>query len=137
MNATAIELLKKHGLRVTQTRLDVIGQFITSKEAISSNDIESSIQNLDRITLYRTLKTFEEKGLIHQAIDGTQKPKFALCREACNENHHHDQHAHFHCSDCGKTICVEDVSIPPMPALSKVEIKTASLILQGRCEDCM
>ena len=136
MSARAKHLLKKHGLRVTQTRLDVIGQFMVTKEAISSSDIEGTVQNVDRITLYRTLKTFEEKGIIHQAIDGTQKPKYALCHDACDENHHHDQHAHFHCSDCGKTICVEDVTIPSMPALDHVEIQSVSLVLQGRCEDC-
>lgn len=74
---TAESILKKHLLRVTQFRLDVISIFITAGRALASHDIEEKLHDADRITLYRTLKSFEDKGIIHKAIDGTLTQKFA------------------------------------------------------------
>jgi Fe2+ or Zn2+ uptake regulation protein len=32
---------------------------------LSLSEIENQFENADRITIYRTLKTFEEKGIVH------------------------------------------------------------------------
>ena len=61
----------------------------------------------DRVTLYRTIKQFEEKGLIHEVIDTKGQAKYALCVTECTTHEHHDDHLHFHCSQCDRTIGVD------------------------------
>ena len=102
---SSIKILKESGLRMTEVRKKVLALFLASKNALSLPTIESSFEKLDRITLYRTLKAFENKGIIHKAIDGTNNPKYALCKKKTDTREHHENHAHFHCTSCKKTIC--------------------------------
>jgi Fur family ferric uptake transcriptional regulator len=129
-------ILKKASLRVTPVRVQVLDLITNSNKALSSQDIEAELHDVDRITLYRTLKTFEKKGIIHEAIDGTNKTKYAMCIDECSEHHHHDSHAHFHCESCGKTVCVEDVTIPKVQLPEHLKIRQANIILQGECDQC-
>jgi len=125
-------LLKEHGLRNTEMRKSVLGLFLKSDRALSQQDIDESLPDSDRVTLYRTLRSFEEKGLVHRAVDGSSTAKFALCRDDCNE-----VHAHFHCAGCGSTYCVDDIAMPPVPTRYKgARIGQVHLILEGMCACC-
>jgi len=134
----AIEnILKCHNLRKTEMRGHVLELFLSSnREAIAHPELERRLPNADRITLYRTLKSFEEKGIIHQVVDGTQATKFALCVGACNTDQHFDQHAHFHCKDCGKTICLDEKIENTFNVPQGFQVTQAHLVLEGRCEGC-
>lgn len=134
MNTESI--LKKHDLRVTQFRIDVLNLFYGSKKALSANEIEQQMLESDRITLYRTLKSFEEKGVIHKAIDGTNIQKFALCESECTEHHHQDEHVHFHCIACSNTFCLEGVSVPTLTLPDGYVVNQANLIVNGICKQC-
>ncbi|MCB0634088.1 MAG: transcriptional repressor, partial [Lewinella sp.] len=126
MTSRSITILQQHGLRITAIRDKVLQIFLEAgHRALSNADIEKHFDRLDRITLYRTLRTFEEKGLIHQVIDNSGTPKFATCSEHCAEHDHHDDHAHFHCVKCEKTVCLEDTTLPDVkiPVGFKVEEK--------------
>ena len=130
------EILLRGGLRKTPVRLLVLRLLLSHQEALSSHRLEEGLPEVDRVTLYRTLRTFEQKGIIHQAIDGTHSQKFALCTGACTEFHHYDRHAHFHCSACGKTICLDDIP-QPLPETPKgFIVHSAHLVLTGSCPDC-
>jgi Fur family ferric uptake transcriptional regulator len=130
------EILRSHGLRVTKTRSSILKLFIASSSALSNKLIEESLPKLDRITLYRTLRTFEDKGIIHQAIDNTTVSKFALCAEDCDEHHHKDHHAHFHCQRCMKTYCIEEVDLPKVKLPHDFFPSSTYLVVEGICPDC-
>jgi Fur family ferric uptake transcriptional regulator len=132
----ATQLLKSNGLRKTQIRLDVLHTFLTSEQAYGQGDIEQIHPTTDRISLYRTLKTFEDKGIIHQAVDGSGKMKYALCKHNCTEHEHLDHHAHFHCTNCEKTICLDSISVPEVELPKNYQLKQSHLVLSGICEDC-
>ena len=70
-------LLQQKQVRPTAMRLLVLGYLLKQAAAISLNDLETYFHRSDRITLYRTLKTFEEKGLVHKIDDGTGSVKYA------------------------------------------------------------
>ncbi|MTB50477.1 Fur family transcriptional regulator [Lewinella sp. W8] len=129
--------LRQHGLRGTAARRDVLSIFqANNQRALSSADVEENLSSIDRITLYRTLKSFEEAGLIHQVADGTGKVKFALCGHRCDEHDHHDTHAHFRCVVCGTTACLHAVTIPEIRLPKDYQMNDAQLVLTGVCANC-
>jgi Fur family transcriptional regulator, ferric uptake regulator len=130
--------LEAHNLRKTAIRKEVLELFIESEgRALSNQDLEERLNNPDRITLYRTLKVFEDKGLIHLAVDRGGISKYALCSEGCDAHSHHDSHAHFHCQVCGKTICLEgDIRIEARPPRG-YRVHQEKLVLEGECADCV
>ena len=136
----ALDILVENGLRKTAMRQGVLEIFLDSDMAISQQLIETSLEKqfdkVDRITIYRTLKTFEQKGIIHKAIDGTHTPKYALCVDDCTEHEHHDTHAHFHCDDCNKTYCIEELEAPKIKAPKGFKVKSTHLVINGFCNDC-
>ncbi len=134
--ASATEILKKHKLRITTMRQDVINIFLKAGNALSSADIENQLTDSDRITLYRTLKSFEESGIIHKAIDGTLVQKYALCESQCDHHHHHDEHVHFRCLQCENTFCVDGVSIPMVNLPKGFVVKQKDMVISGTCQKC-
>ena len=129
--------LVEHNLRITSTRKEVLGLFMNAKgKALANKDLENDLHDTDRITLYRTLKAFEESGLIHRAVDSSGTTKYALCEEHCTAHHHHDEHAHFHCLTCGKTECLEGSIQPQVKMPTGYEVRNAHLVLEGTCSEC-
>jgi len=133
----AISILKKHSLRKTPFRLEVLSIFLkNATKGISPGFIEDAIKDFDRITLYRTLKTFEKSGLIHIAIDGSNDTKYALCHDDCSEHNHLDDHAHFLCTQCEETSCLENVVQPQITLPPNYKLSSAHLALTGICNNC-
>lgn len=137
MQNEILRLLEKHNLRRTNMRKQVLQLFLQAKsKALSNSDLEKALNKPDRITLYRTLKTFEKRGLIHQAVDGSGTTKYALCSDTCTEHEHHDEHAHFHCNKCGDTICLDEKVKPQVKVPAGFEVTQTYLVLEGKCENC-
>ena len=131
-------LLEDHGLRRTAFRREVMAIFYKNKgTALTNADIEQYLGDFDRITLYRTLKSFEDNGIIHEALTSGGQAKFALCGEACDNHNHHDHHVHFHCNKCGETSCIDQLSrnlIDSIP--TGYEISDIQISMTGICNKC-
>ncbi len=137
MDNSIEKLLKKHQLRRTPMRMEVLRILLESKnEAIAHPELERRLPDADRITLYRTLKSFEEKGLVHQVVDSGNAAKYALCKDDCTAHEHHDEHAHFHCQDCGKTVCLDTISTSTFQVPSGFKVAQTHLVLEGTCDNC-
>ena len=129
-------LLKDFRLRSTPSRQEILHLFIKKDYALSHGDIEKEINNeLDRVTVYRTLKTFLDKGLIHKVLDDEGSLKYALCNEACSVAGHHHNHVHFKCTICGQTNCL-NVEIPSVKLPKGYKADEVNLLIQGICENC-
>ena len=136
-NHEAASILEKHGLRKTGIRQSILTLFLDAEKALSQQDIDEKMPDADRVTLYRTLRTFQEKGLVHHAVDNTNTAKYALCHANCDEKSHKDQHAHFHCRQCGVTFCVEDAELPEVPErVGRAQVEHVHLVFEGICESC-
>lgn len=134
---TASQLLKQYDLRNTQSRLEVLQAFEGERKALSQADIEAHlVSQFDRVTVYRTLRTFLGKGILHKVLDDEGTPKYALCGSACADDHHQHEHVHFKCHRCGKTTCVEHVEIPPVHLPGLYTVQEQNLLLQGICPTC-
>ena len=136
MNA-ALEILKQTGLRVTDARKDILFNFLGQEAAISQGDIENTLgADFDRVTIYRTLKTFTEKGLIHKILDDNGGVKYALCKEQCNDEGHHHDHLHFKCVVCMQTTCLEKNEIPAINLPDGYQKNEINILVQGVCPNC-
>jgi len=112
--------------------LDILAE---QKMAISLSDLEQKFHKSDKVTLYRTLKTFEEKKLIHSIDDGTGAVKYALCKESC-QCHPEDLHVHFFCLKCQHTFCLSDIPIPSIKLPVNFSVKTVNMVIKGICSSC-
>lgn len=133
------ETLKANNLRLTDAREAVLSVFSKDAVALAHADIETKLSaNYDRVTIYRTLKTFVEKGLIHKVLDDIGGMKYALCREKCNteDHHHHHDHVHFKCSNCLQTTCLDEVTIPQIILPQGYRKSEMNLLVQGICKNC-
>ena len=106
------ETLESKGIRPTAMRILIYKYMVEKEIALALTDIENAFIKSDRTTLYRTLKTFEENGIVHQIDDGTGTAKYAICEEHCNCELEQDLHLHFHCNSCDETVCLTEHKIP-------------------------
>lgn len=128
--------LDNKSVRPTAMRI-LIYKFMAGKQnAVALTDIENAFEKAERTTLYRTLKTFEEKGIVHQIDDGTNVSKFALCEPGCNCEIDQDLHLHFHCSQCDKTVCLTEHKIPHINLPAGYIAEDANLVIKGICDSC-
>lgn len=133
------DTLKEYELRHTGCRSDILQSFQNFNFALSHGDLEERFgERFDRVTIYRTLKTFVEKGIIHKVLDDEGGTKYALCRnsECSHDNHHHD-HVHFKCLQCGNTTCIESVHIPMFTLPEGYKRTEVNMLVQGTCPKCL
>lgn len=134
----AESLLKNHSLRLTGSRAEILSIFLQEGRAMSQREVETVMeQSCDRVTIYRTLSTFMDKGLLHKVLDDSGVTKFALCSTGCEEHsaHSHD-HVHFKCTNCGKTLCVDEVRMPQLSLPEGYAVSEVNVLIQGTCANC-
>jgi Fur family ferric uptake transcriptional regulator len=134
--SSTFQILKDFKLRSTPNREAILHVFLRRDFALSHGDVEREVpSSFDRVTVYRTLKTFLDKGLIHKVLDDEGSLKYALCSQACSTAHHHHEHVHFKCTKCGQTNCLE-IEIPSIKLPKGYKAKEVNLLIQGICENC-
>lgn len=127
--------LAKRNLKPTAMRELVLDALIQQEAAISLPDLEKLFDKVDRVTLYRTLKTFEENKLIHSIDDGSGSVKYALCHEAC-DCRPEDLHVHFYCTQCHHTFCLHHIPVPMVNMPKGFEMQSVNMVVKGICLKC-
>jgi Fur family ferric uptake transcriptional regulator len=129
-------LLDHHHLKKTGPRLRVLSMMTAKTTATSQPDLESLMGDVDRVTLYRILNVFEEKGIIHKVFDLNGTANYAICTSNCQEHHHHDEHLHFNCSVCNNVYCLNDLSLPGFNLPAGFKADSFTLYATGVCLKC-
>lgn len=130
-------ILKKSGLSLTDSRKRILQHFLDSNNALAHADIEKlSGENVDRVTIYRTLQTFVEKGIVHTIPTSDNSIRYALCQNECSEGHHHDEHVHFICDICGGTYCLQQIAIPAVQLPAGFKLRQVDVLVTGKCNQC-
>lgn len=123
-------ILSDKKLSITSGRKHILELLIKSNVALTEKEIRSMVEyRLDRATVYRTLKIFTEKGIIHPIITENLATKYVLRKEPEN-------HLHFKCTSCEQVFCMPAVqfsafSLPP--GFIQYE---SSFIVTGKCKAC-
>ena len=137
MTGRVNDILKQNRLSITGSRQKILGLFLSKNGALSHADIEKKTgESFDRVTVYRTLQTFVESGIIHLIPTTDNSIKYALCKNDCARGHHHDNHVHFICDECSKTICLDDVNIPVVRLPKGFIPQHAEMVVTGVCGEC-
>ena len=132
-----LDILKSKNLSITQCRLAILRLFTEKNTAIALGNIEKSIKtSFDRVTIYRTLKSFLEIGIIHKVPDDNGQLKYALCKDHCPDHVHMHEHLHFKCTQCDETTCLEAVEIPKIILPAGYKTLTTNILIQGTCKNC-
>lgn len=135
MNKNIEDKLLEKNTNPTSMRILVYDFLEQQKTAMSLSQIENHFDQADRTTLYRTMKTFEEKGIAH-SIQENNLTKYILCNDGCNEETHRDWHLHFYCKICKQTTCEEEFMIPQNKNLG-FRIDEIKLFGKGICKNCL
>ncbi|MEX0660274.1 MAG: transcriptional repressor [Balneolaceae bacterium] len=133
---TPEQRLQTRNIQPTAMRMLVVDFLVQHKAAVSLSDLEEHFSHSDRTTLYRTLKTFQEKGLVHQIHDESGSAKYALCAEDCNCSYPDDMHVHFYCSSCENTFCFPNLPIPQFDFPEHFEASHGNFVITGICPSC-
>ncbi|MGB7957711.1 MAG: Fur family transcriptional regulator [Minisyncoccia bacterium] len=129
------QLLRKSGYKATPSRLAILAVFQGAKKPLSAqNVIELLPRGTDQATVYRTLKSLKEKGIV-RPIDLRHNHAHY---ELANITDHH----HLICLSCGKIENVEHHNVEAMErtilqhAKHFAEIKQHTLEFYGICKAC-
>lgn len=126
--------LRADGMRMTHQRLEVIAELAASEAHPSVEDVFRAVRvrvpTIALDTVYRTLATLAEKGLIERV------PLPGPARFDPDAGTHH----HFVCTRCGRILDVEPDTLPPVTAPAGVPgvgtVTSARYDLRGLCETC-
>jgi Fur family transcriptional regulator, ferric uptake regulator len=131
------EILKRNDLSITTGRKKILELFLKKETALSHSEIEKNTgDRLDRVTIYRTLMAFVEKGILHTIPTDDNSVKYALCKNDCGHGHHHDDHVHFVCDRCGNTQCLEGVLVPGVALPHGFKPSQSQMVVKGFCDQC-
>lgn len=137
VNQRIDHILKNNQLSVTDSRKSILKLFLSSNGAMAHADIEKQTgEKFDRVTVYRTLQAFMEKGIIHTIPTADNAIRYALCKDDCTEGHHHDNHVHFICTACDRTTCLDSVTVPDVKLPRGFRLTDRQMVVTGICIEC-
>lgn len=130
----AAKILADSRLRATAARVAVLQALQGASQAMSHADLDASLADkLDRVTLYRTLDSFVEAGLVARSVGHDRVSRYVVVDAGVD----HHAHAHFQCDDCGRMFCLP-AKPPRSVALPEGFIVTeAELNFHGHCATCL
>lgn len=130
-------ILKESGMRRTDFRVKLISILLDQDhKAVSSDLVEKRLGAFDRVTLYRTLKTLEEKGIVHKVIGDNGDQRYALCDSKCKVHSNVEEHAHFNCTSCNQTFCLRDQGEISIALPQNFKLVHTDITLSGVCAQC-
>jgi len=131
----ARDMLKGAGLYCTKARMAVLEVLMESPSPLAQDQIagQPAAGTFDKVTIYRTLESLTQAGLVHRAFMHSRAWHFELA-DHCTEK---QCHPHFTCVGCGTTQCLTDTSLP----MAKIPhegfvVNRQQVRLEGLCPQC-
>lgn len=124
------QLLTEKKLSITAGRKLILNILSSSQVALSEKEIRQALdKELDRATIYRTLKLFTEKGIVHAIITERSIHKYVLKKESEN-------HLHFKCTNCDEVICLTGIKISAYELPAGYVEQDTNFLVTGTCKNC-
>ena len=144
----ARQMLKDTKLYCTEPRLAILQVLMQTGRPLRQDQIARQLaQNprrglarlgsprraMNKVTVYRTLESLIEVGLVHRAFTYQRAWYFELA-DHCTE---HQCHPHFTCTHCGVTQCLTDIMLPMAKISQKGFVVSRQQVrLEGLCPAC-
>lgn len=131
----ARHMLKEAKLYCTEARVAILKVFMEAGGPLRQDQIAGWLESHtpNKVTVYRTLDSLVEAGLVHRAFTQNRAWHFELA-DHCSEK---QCHPHFTCTNCGVTRCMMDVSLPMAQIHQKgYVINRQQVRLEGLCPAC-
>ena len=127
-------LCRSRSLRLTEQRLEIFRTVAQSKEHPSAEavfgQVRKKMPNISLDTVYRTLSSMEEAGLVSR-VGNSNKARFDADLTP---------HSHFVCTACGEVYdvpaAVPDAALVPANIAEFGEVKNVNLQFRGICNRC-
>ena len=125
--------------RLTQPRVAVLACLMSLDHAASHFDVAQALARhhpIDRVTVYRVLEWLVKVGIAHRIAGDDRVWRFVINDPTAAIAPHH-QHAHFTCTTCLQTFCLDNVpnkfnfKLPQGFRPAEVDLK-----FRGRCMHC-
>lgn len=134
MNPKAI--LTRFSIKPTDKRIAILTVFQKNNNPVDSqfilDEVKKSHPAIDRATVFRTLNTFTEQGLLIKLEFNEGKSRYELSLK----DHHH----HVICTECGRFVCIEQCNLKEIDReVTKdtgFRINFHRLEFFGVCHDC-
>lgn len=130
------QILKSLKLKITPARVAVLELLSISDKPLSVEDIYKKLarKDINNVTVYRTLASFKEKGLVKEVYLNKDFVSYELAA-----HHHH----HIVCNGCGDIedidLCLDNQTVSGITKQSKKfsSIEDHSLEFFGTCKKCI
>jgi len=135
LDRRARKMLKTTGLYCTKARVAILKVLLDMPRPVRQDEIaeNSTDRTLNKVTIYRTLESLVEAGLVHRAFMQERAWHFELAHHCTDKQ----CHPHFTCSECGVTRCLPGVFVPMAKSPFKGFIFNRQQVrLEGICPDC-
>jgi len=135
LDEKAREMLRDCKLYCTEARIAVLRVLMQAPRPLQQNQIAQhpTSKTLNKVTIYRTLESLVEVGLVHRAFMQKRAWHFELAHH-CSKT---QCHPHFTCLNCGQTHCLTGISIPMAESPYKGFIISRQQVrLEGLCPAC-
>lgn len=129
--------LREHNLPVTAQRLAIADVLLNSEHHLSAEDVAKEVsargRSVGTATVYRTIDTLLESGLLVERDFGEGFRRFEPARDVPN-------HEHLVCTQCGKVEEFRDERLERMTTIVAESRGFARqrhrLVIHGICRDC-
>jgi Fur family ferric uptake transcriptional regulator len=134
------KLLKSYGLKLTLCRYKLFEILSSADRALTYGEfLKLTGNSIDRVSLYRTLKSFEDLGIIHRVLgaDGTSNYALSYSENAALEiEKPNAQHLHFSCIICHGVFCLDTELVPAVSLPDAYEVHSLNMTVTGVCRSC-
>jgi Fur family ferric uptake transcriptional regulator len=115
MRTLAEMRLREASVRITPARVKVLTTLLGARCAFSHQDIQDTLVDMDRVTLYRALDCLTDAKLAHKIAGDDRVFRYSVGTEhgkqgdaaLSSQNPTQHQHGHFKCTRCAKVFCLD------------------------------
>lgn len=128
-------MLKAARLYCTEARMATLSVLAKAGGPLSHDEIAQRLgrERFNKVTIYRTLGSLLDVGLVHKAFVDKRACYFELA-DNCTES---QCHPHLTCTSCGNTYCLTGISLPMVKSPQKgFVIRRQKVRLEGLCPMC-
>jgi len=128
----ARKLLSDHGLKRTLARIAVLRHLLSATVPQTAAQIEDAVaeHGFNQSTIYRTLESLTEAGLISQREFGDRVWRFEM------RNPENLSHPHSLCVECGRVECLDAGAVKKWTKLLPAGFVLTEVVFRGHCGEC-